>query len=167
MTILINNTGAISAIRMVKSTAYGGDGNSNLASSQFGLIDFNTTYSDAFSPNLSEVQAALPQSVPLNSTAMSDIVNNDVFICCFVTDGFLGDFTGVFASSDSALKSGMFFNVINNTPGFIPFLELEQDNGFFEGNIPYVHFNTVALTQTEIQNNFNALRKRFVQDTVN
>ena len=66
---------------VLKSTAFGGDGSSNLASSDFfSSINYSTAYSSEYD----SWTATGTNDISLNSTANTDIQNNDAFICALV-----------------------------------------------------------------------------------
>ena len=93
-------------IIVLKSTAFGGDGSSNLASSDFfSNIDFSTAYSSEYD----SWTASGDNDISLNSTANTDIQNNDNFICAIVEH--TNDFGNTAASSATTSEAGINFNV--------------------------------------------------------
>ena len=66
-------------VAVFKSTAFGGDGGTTLATSDFfSKIDFSTTYF------VGQDWVPVTNNLTLNSTANADIQNNDAFICALV-----------------------------------------------------------------------------------
>jgi hypothetical protein len=72
-----NNSGNVV---VQKSTAFGGDGGSNLVAGDFDNIDFSTLYSGEVSTWLTNNF----NDITLNSTALTDIKNNDYFIVAII-----------------------------------------------------------------------------------
>lgn len=65
---------------LVPSTAFGGDGSANIAAGDYDNLSFNTNYNSSFTIwNTSSNNA-----ITLNSTALSDIENNNYFICALI-----------------------------------------------------------------------------------
>ena len=65
---------------LVPSDAFSGDGSTNLAGSEFGSVSFNTNYHSS----ISSWSTSGNNVLTLNSTALSDIQNNDFFICAII-----------------------------------------------------------------------------------
>ncbi len=65
---------------LVPSTAFSGDGSTNLTGGDFGNLSFNTNYNGAFTT----WSTTGNNSIPLESTARSDIQNNNYFICAII-----------------------------------------------------------------------------------
>ena len=90
---------------VLKSTAFGGDGSSNLASSEyFSSIDFSTAYSSEYD----SWTATGTNNISLNSTANTDIQNNDAFICAIVEHTH--DFNNTAATSATSNQAGVNFS---------------------------------------------------------
>lgn len=65
---------------LVPSTAFGGDGSASIAAGDYDNLSFNTNYNSSFTIwNTSSNNA-----ITLNSTALSDIQNNNYFICALI-----------------------------------------------------------------------------------
>jgi len=65
---------------LVPSTAFGGDGSASIADGDYDNLSFNTNYNSSFTIwNTSSNNA-----ITLNSTALSDIENNNYFICALI-----------------------------------------------------------------------------------
>ena len=91
---------------VLKSTAFGGDGSSNLASSDFfSSINYSTAYSSEYD----SWTATGDNDISLNSTANTDIQNNDNFICAIVEH--TNDFGNTAASSATTSEAGIHFGV--------------------------------------------------------
>lgn len=73
-------TGSTSRAILVPSTAFSGDGSTNLAGNEFGNVSFNTNYNSSLNP----YSNSGTNTFTLNSTALSDIQNNDYFICAIL-----------------------------------------------------------------------------------
>ena len=108
------NTNNSADVIVLKSTAFGGDGSSNLTTSDF----FSTiNYSTAYSSEYDSWTATGDNDIDLNSTANTDIQNNDAFICVIVEH--TNDFGNTAASSATSNESGINFAVpINHTKYF-------------------------------------------------
>ena len=93
---------------VLKSTAFGGDGSSNLASSDFfSSINYSTAYSSEYD----SWTATGTNDISLNSTANTDIQNNDAFICAIVEHSHdYGGGGGSAASSATSNQAGVNFN---------------------------------------------------------
>ena len=89
-------------VAVFKSTAFGGDGGTALATSDFfSTIDFSTGYFVG--------QDWVPETnnLDLNSTANADIQNDDAFICALVES--TGDYSNTAATSASDKNAGIDF----------------------------------------------------------
>ena len=91
---------------VLKSTAFGGDGSSNLNTSEFfSSIDYSTAYSSEYD----SWTASGDNDISLNSTANTDIQNNNAFICAIVEHTH--DFGNSAASSATTSEAGVHFGV--------------------------------------------------------
>ena len=91
---------------VLKSTAFGGNGSSNLTTSDFfSTIDYSTAYSSEYD----SWDASGDNDISLNSTANTDIQNNDAFICAIVQH--TNDFSNTAATSAAVRESGINFGV--------------------------------------------------------
>tara|TARA_B100002019_G_C21127454_1_gene526524 strand:- start:184 stop:870 length:687 start_codon:yes stop_codon:yes gene_type:complete len=91
---------------VLKSTAFGGDGSSNLNTSEFfSSIDYSTAYSSEYD----SWTATGDNDISLNSTANTDIQNNNAFICAIVEH--TNDFGNTAASSATQNNAGINFAV--------------------------------------------------------
>ena len=101
---IVGNTNDSADVIVLKSTAFGGDGSSNLATSDFfSSIDFSTAYSSEYD----SWTATGTNNINLNSTANTDIQNNDAFICAIVEH--TNDFSNTAASSTTTSQAGIAF----------------------------------------------------------
>ena len=102
---IAGSTNESADVIVLKSTAFGGDGSSNLASSEyFSSIDFSTAYSSEYN----SWTATGTNNISLNSTANTDIQNNDAFICAIVEH--TNDFNNTAASSATSNQAGVNFS---------------------------------------------------------
>ena len=100
------NTNESADVIVLKSTAFGGDGSSNIVASDFfSTIDFNTAYSSEYD----SWDASGDNDISLNSTANTDIQNNDAFICAIVEH--TNDFGNTAATSAVSRQAGINFGV--------------------------------------------------------
>tara|TARA_B100001564_G_scaffold357788_1_gene374846 strand:+ start:646 stop:1338 length:693 start_codon:yes stop_codon:yes gene_type:complete len=91
---------------VLKSTAFGGNGSSNLATSDFfSTIDYSTAYSSEYD----SWTATGDNLISLNSTANTDIQNNDAFIFAIVQH--TNDFGNTAAGSATTDEAGIHFGV--------------------------------------------------------
>ena len=100
----LNVQGALSADSntiIVPSTAFSGDGSTNLATSDLGNVAFNTTYAAGFTGWATSGNI----SMALRSTALSDIQNNNAFICAILQ--FDNDFSDSELTSNDDLGNGI------------------------------------------------------------
>ena len=105
---LRGNTNTSSDLIVLKSTAFGGDGGTALSSTDyFTNVDFSTAYS-------AEVTSwsTGTNTVTLNSTAESDIQNNDDFIVALVNHN--NDFSNSAAGSSTTQNSGLDLSTLSN-----------------------------------------------------
>jgi hypothetical protein len=80
--VSLNIVGALNVgngLRVVKSTAFGGDGSSDIVDADFTTFDTGTPYNDA-----SYTWLTGTNNITLNSSAASDIQNNNAFIVCLM-----------------------------------------------------------------------------------
>lgn len=141
--------------RVVKSTAFGGDGATNLTSTDYGLIDYNTAYSDEI--DVSSITNLLDFTFSLNNTALTDINSNNHFTISFIT---FYDFDNNPDFSFGDRRIPMYFSSYLGT-GYQPYLTINTAAPVFVGNISYVHFNKATLTAAEVKQNYNTLKHRF------
>ena len=95
------NTNTSSDVIVLKSTAFGGDGGTALSSADYFT---NTDYSTAYSAEVTSWSAS-SNEITLNSTAESDIQNNDDFIVALVNHN--NDFSNSAAGSSTTQQSGL------------------------------------------------------------
>ena len=87
---------------VLKSTAFGGDGGTALATSDFfSTIDFSTAYSSEYD------WVVGTNDIDLNSTANTDIQNDDAFICAIVEHD--KDYSNTAATSATSRQNGIAF----------------------------------------------------------
>lgn len=137
------NTNESADVIVLKSTAFSGDGSSNLSTSEFfSSIDYSTAYSSEYD----SFNASGDNDISLNSTANTDIQNNDAFICVIVQH--TNDFSNTAASTAVSRQSGIAFNV----PITLTYTEaaasgpanLTSLNGIAKASITNVNTITVA-----------------------
>ena len=81
---IVGVTNSSADVIVLKSTAFGGNGGTALATSDFfSTIDYGTPYSSEYSP-----WRATNNSIPLNASANTDIQNNNAFIVAIVEHDF-------------------------------------------------------------------------------
>ena len=98
---VINGTADLT---VAKSTAFGGDGGTTLAASDFfSTIDFSTPYSS----QIEEWSTNASNDIDLNSTANTDIQNNDFFICALLEND--KDFANTASTSAVSRIAGIAF----------------------------------------------------------
>lgn len=78
---LIGVSAASADVIVVKSTAFGGNGGSAIDNDDFANVTFATPYSSEFT---SWTTTTANIAIPLNSTAATDIQNNNYFICAVI-----------------------------------------------------------------------------------
>ena len=94
------NTGA--DVIVVKSTAFGGDGGTSLAAADFNNFDTSTPYSSEYTSWTS----GSFNDIALNSTARTDIQNNNVLIVCLME--YDHDFQDSAPSGGNEYTSGVY-----------------------------------------------------------
>jgi len=106
---IVGNTNDSADVIVLKSTAFGGDGSSNIATSDFfSSIDFSTAYSSEYD----SWTATGTNNINLNSTANTDIQNNDAFICAIVEHSHdYGGGGGSAATTATSNISGIGFGI--------------------------------------------------------
>lgn len=105
---LTGNTNTSSDLIVLKSTAFGGDGGTALSSTDyFTNVDFSTAYSAEVTSWSTSANA-----ITLNSTAESDIQNNDDFIVAIVNHN--NDFSNSAAGSSTTQNSGLNLSALSN-----------------------------------------------------
>ena len=85
----------------VKSTAFGGDGGTDLADDDFNNVDFSTAYT-----TVNTSWSTSGNNLTLTSTALTDMKNNDYFIIALVEHG--SDYPDS-DTSDGAFSAGIAF----------------------------------------------------------
>ena len=126
---------------VVPSTAFSGDGSTNLANGELGNISFNTNYSDEYTGWTSSTN-----SITLKTQARSDIQNNNYFICAVIE--YDHDYLDTAPSSNSS-----FYNSVDFAGSNLAFLEYQIAStgptnvasflGVTKANISTI--NTIAL----------------------
>ena len=105
---LRGNTNTSSDLIVLKSTAFGGDGGTALSSTDyFTNVDFSTAYSAEVTSWSTSANA-----ITLNSTAESDIQNNNDFIVALVNHN--NDFSNSAAGSSTTQNSGLNLSSLSN-----------------------------------------------------
>ena len=88
---------------VVKSTAFGGDGSADMVASDHPLVTYGTPYSS----EVTSWTTGGNNAVSLNSTADSDIQNNDFLIVCLINHD--NDYSNVEAGSSTQHENGINF----------------------------------------------------------
>ena len=88
----------------VKSTAFGGDGSSALAADDFNNLDFSTAYSG----EIDTTNVSSYTNITLNSTALTDMQNNDELIIAIINYDY--DYSNVEPSAGNNQVSITFAN---------------------------------------------------------
>ena len=101
----------------VKSTAFGGNGGSNLITADFNNLDFATAYTDA----ILSWKVSLYNTFTLTATALTDIAANDHFIICVINKTYDNDNSDPGVSA--AISSGMYFSEQSGTSND-PYLDI-------------------------------------------
>ena len=105
---ILGNTNTSSDGIVLKSTAFGGNGGSALSTSDyFSSINFSTAYSTEFT-----TWSTGANSITLNSTAESDIQNNDNFTLVLVNHN--NDFSNTAATTSTTAQNGINFSIDSN-----------------------------------------------------
>ena len=105
---ILGNTNTSSDGIVLKSTAFGGDGGTALSTSDyFNSVNFSTAYSAEFT-----TWSTGTNSITLNSTAESDIQNNDDFTLVLVNHN--NDFSNVAATTNTTTQNGINFSANSN-----------------------------------------------------
>ena len=106
----------------IKSTAFGGDGGTALAASDYSAIDFSTAYS----AELATWSTSGYNDITLNATATADIKNNNAFIVCLVE--YDHDYADS-APSNTSIQTGMYFEPYTGT-SFDPYIDYTLATGY-------------------------------------
>lgn len=88
---------------VVPSTAFSGDGSTNIVSTDYNNLSFNTNYGTEFTSWASSGT----NSITLASTALSDIQNNNYFICALIQ--YDNDYSNVDAGAVVTYQAGIAF----------------------------------------------------------
>ena len=123
------DTNSSADVIVLKSTAYGGNGATTLATSDFySTVNYTTPYSSNYTTWGPQV------SIPLNSTAKADIQSNNEFICVIVE--FYRDYSNSAGTSAASKINGITFskaiNLVYTCPTCAPSITL---NSVGYGNI--------------------------------
>jgi len=139
-TINITGTTTTNAdVIVVPSTAFSGDGSTNLVGTDINNISFNTNYANgnvAWSTGLN--------TITLKSTALSDIQNNDYFICAVLQ--FDNDYANVDPLAIVTYNSGVNFGTtayLDYTVAATGPANITSANGIAKANITSI--NTIAI----------------------
>ena len=145
---LLGNTNTSSDLIVLKSTAFGGDGGTALSSTDYFT---NTDYSTAYSAEVTS-WSTTSNNITLNSTAESDIQNNNDFIVAIVNHN--NDFSNSAAGSSTTQNSGLNLSSLSNAR--LIFTEtaiaagptnLTSLNTIAKASI--ISFNTIALANID------------------
>ena len=88
-------------VKVVPSTAFGGDGSANLIADDFN----NVTFDDTYSPTFSGWDDGLNNSITLRATAAANIRDNDYFICAVIE--YTYDYSDTSPGSATIASSGI------------------------------------------------------------
>jgi len=88
---------------VVPSTAFSGDGSTDITSADYNNLSFNTNYGIEFTSWASSGN----NSIPLKPTALSDIQNNNYFICALIQ--YDNDYSNVDAGTVITYQAGIAF----------------------------------------------------------
>ena len=146
------NTNTNSDVIVLKSTAFGGDGGTALSSADYFT---NTDYSTAYSAEVTSWSTGT-NIITLNSTAESDIQNNDDFIIALVNHN--NDFSNTAATSNTTQASGLNLSTLSlarliftETP--VVSSDITSLNTIARASI--TSFNTIALANIDEINTIN------------
>lgn len=158
-------------IRVVYSSAFGGDGATNLATT-----DWDSIYPSDFLGEPQEPTGAYLSSIAYTGEVNTSVMANEVdftislnpaaraavgyynyFICAIITTYDYND-NGLLSSTDRRI--GMYYNEYLGV-GYKPYLTVTTRPPNFIGNISYIHFNKATLTAAEVKQNYNTLKHRF------
>jgi len=158
-------------IRVVYSSAFGGDGATNLATTDWDSIYPSYFLGEPQDPlngivstvaytgevNTSVMANEVDFTISLNSNARAAVSYYNYFICAIITTYDFNN-NGLLDSTDR--KIGMYYNEYLNI-GYKPYLTVTTRPPNFIGNISYIHFNKATLTAAEVKQNYNTLKHRF------
>ena len=126
---------------VLKSTAFGGDGSSNLVASDFfQSIDYSTVYG-----TYTSWDASGDNDISLSSTANTNIQNNDAFICALVesTHDFNNTPSGIATTKQAGINFGVTITLTYTEAAASGPANLTSLNGIAKASITNV--NTIAL----------------------
>lgn len=135
---------------IAKATAFGGDGGSALDTADFTEIT-TTNYTGQIS-----TWSTGTNTITLNSTAVTDITNNDAFIVVFMNN--TNDFANTAATSNTTLNNGVNFGSIDFSTGEFTSIKLIYTAASGPANVGFVNkvaaanigfVNTVAYGSIE------------------
>lgn len=139
----INITGyniATADVIVVPSTAFSGDGSTDIVAGDYNNLSFNTNYGTEFTSWTSSGN----NSITLASTALSDIQNNNYFICALIQ--YDNDYSNVDAGTIVTYQAGIAFG----TTAYLDYTEAASGpanvvslSGITKANITNV--NTITL----------------------
>jgi hypothetical protein len=142
--LISGNTNTSSDGIVLKSTAFGGDGGTALSTSDyFNSIDYTTAYSAEFT-----TWSTGTNVITLNSTAESDIQNNNDFIVVLVNHN--NDFSNTAASTSTTQQNGINFSSNSNVR--LKFTETVSSNITSLNTIArasITSFNTITLASID------------------
>lgn len=98
---VVGVSNANTSVIVIPSDAFSGDGSTNLASTDIDNVTFDTSYGAEFTGWATSGTI----SMTLRSTALSDIQNNNYFICAIVQ--FANDFSDTEPASTGQLNNGI------------------------------------------------------------
>lgn len=142
---IMGSTNTTSDGIVLKSTAFGGDGGTALSTSDyFNSIDFSTAYSAEFT-----TWGASLNQITLNSTAESDIQNNNDFTVVLVNHN--NDFSNTAATTSTTQQNGINFSTNSNVR--LKFTETAVSSDITSVNTiaraSITSFNTIALANID------------------
>ena len=136
------NTNESADVVVLKSTAFGGNGSSNLTTSDFfQTIDYSTVYG-----TYTSWDASGDNDISLSSTANTDIQNNDAFICALVesTHDFNNTASGIATAKEAGINFGVTITLTYTEAAASGPANLTSLNGIAKASITNVNTITVA-----------------------
>ncbi len=139
---VVGYSSANADVILIPSTAFSGDGSTNLANSDFDLVTFDSSYGAQFTGWATSGTI----SMTLRSPALSDIQNNNAFICAIAQ--YNNDFLDTALTSNQTLNNGINYN----TTPFLDFTVASTSNVTSLNTIArasITSFNTIALANID------------------
>ena len=141
---ILGTTTANADVIVVPSTAFSGDGSTNLANADINNISFNTNYAAQYTGWTNNNSN---NAITLRSTAAADIQNNNYFICAVI------QYDNDYLNTDPGTNIGQLNNSINfGTTAYLDYQvasssDITSLNGIARASI--TSFNTIALANID------------------